>query len=105
MAGFGATASIRARSRGTAICCTPGPADASATGQGMPRAAIYYPHRVRVIPGLCPWTPRDDRQIGMRLRRTAALHDVECRDRAAKTLQIQVSEVLQARHRFDRTSD
>ena len=33
-----------------------------------------------------PGPPRDDGQIGTSLRRTAALHDVECRNRTAKTL-------------------
>jgi hypothetical protein len=52
-----------------------------------------------------PRSPRDDGQIGTSLRRTGALHDVECRDRTAKTLKLQVSEVLQPRYRFDRASD
>src|SRR5947207_1888155 len=45
-------------------------------------------------------TPRDDGQIGTSLRRTGTLHYVECRDRTAKTLQLQVSEILQPRYRF-----
>ena len=51
------------------------------------------------------WAPRDNGQIGTSLRRTGALRDVERRDRAAKTLQFQVSKILQPRDRFDRFCD
>ena len=37
--------------------------------------------------------------------RAGALHDVECRDRTAKTPQLQVSKILEPRDRFDRFSD
>src|SRR5262249_54169663 len=48
---------------------------------------------------------RDDGQIGTRVDRAGAVHDVECRDRTAKTPQLQVSEILQPRYRFDGASD
>ena len=48
-----------------------------------------------------PGALRDDGQIGRSLRRTGALHDVECRDRAAKTLQLQVAEIFEPRDRID----
>src|SRR5207248_11428367 len=56
-------------------------------------------------PGIRPRVPRNDGQIGTSLRRTGALRDIERRDRAAKTLQLQVSEILQPRYRFDGASD
>src|SRR5215469_1180182 len=49
--------------------------------------------------------PRDHGQIGTSLHRTGAMHDVECCDRPAETFQLQVSEVLEPRDRFDRASD
>ena len=52
-----------------------------------------------------PWPPRDDGQIGTSICRAGALHDVKCRDRTAKTLQLQVSEVFEPCDRFDRFSD
>ena len=44
--------------------------------------------------------PRDDGQIGTSVSRAGALRDVECRDRTAKTPQLQVSEILQPHDRF-----
>ena len=41
----------------------------------------------------------------MSVGRAGALHDVECRDRTAKTTQLQVSEVLQNHNRSHRASD
>jgi hypothetical protein len=55
--------------------------------------------------GSGPRAPRDDGQVGTSLRLTGALHDVECRDRTTKTLQLQVSEILQSRYRFDGAGD
>ena len=52
-----------------------------------------------------PRAPRDDGQIGTSLRLTGALHDVKCRNGTAKPLQLQISEILQPRYRFDRASD
>src|SRR5262244_1904341 len=52
-----------------------------------------------------PRAPRDNGQIGTSVGRAGALHDVECGDRTAKTPQLQVSEILQPRYRFDRASD
>src|SRR6516225_7917371 len=53
--------------------------------------------------GLRP--PRDDGQIRTSVGRAGALRDVECRDRTAKTSQLQVSEVFEPSDRFDRFSD
>ena len=55
--------------------------------------------------GSDPRVPRNDRQIGSCLRWARSLHDVECRNRTAKTPQLQISEILQPRHRFDCFSD
>ena len=44
-------------------------------------------------------------ELGVCRRVANLLRDVECRDRAAKTLQLQVSEVFEPRHRFDRSGD
>src|SRR6516162_5293265 len=52
-----------------------------------------------------PWSRGDDGQIGTNVASAGALHDVKCRDRTAKTPQLQVSEILQPRYRFDRASD
>src|SRR5215472_8635053 len=52
-----------------------------------------------------PRPPRDDGQIGTSVGSAGVLHDVECRDRTAKTPQLQVSEILQPRYCFDRASD
>src|SRR6516162_9110430 len=52
-----------------------------------------------------PWSRGDDGQIGTNVASAGSLHDVKCRDRTAKTPQLQVSEILQPRYRFDPASD